>query len=87
MGENLELVRLKGGNGALVRGARDSARKPEEQSRGSLKELQLLRIEALQVAAKARDEVSKAVRTCEIYLSSAAAHWLVQCRFPSAVVR
>lgn len=71
MDENLEKVRLEGGHGALVRDIRDSALKPEERSRGSLKELQRLRIEALQVAAQARYQVAKALRTCESYSSSA----------------
>ncbi len=71
MSETVEIVKLEGGQGALVRSTRDSARKPEERSRGSLKELRHLRIDALQVAEKARDEVTKALRTCETYLSYA----------------
>ena len=71
MSSKIEIVGFAGGEGAFVRGVDDASCEREEWSGAPLRELRRLRTEALQAASNLRDDVTKVLRECEIYLSSA----------------
>lgn len=72
MSSTIEIVGLAGGDAALVRGTDDASCEPEEWSGATLGQLRRLRTEVLKAASKVRDDFTKVLLECEIYLSSAA---------------
>ena len=71
MSSTIEIVGLAGGDAALVRGTNYASHEPEEWSGATLRQLRRLRTEVLQAASKVRDDFTKILRECDIYLNSA----------------